>query len=73
MICFRIACKITRDVSVSLKKTGINLQADEKITNGGTTNGYDGKSTGKIKKWRIENSWGEDRNEKGFITMTTDW
>ena len=49
------------------------LQNDEEIPNGGTTNGYDATTTGKIKKWRIENSWGEDRNEKGFISMTTEW
>ncbi len=24
-------------------------------------------------KWRVENSWGEDRNEKGYLLMTTDW
>lgn len=24
-------------------------------------------------KWRIENSWGEDRNEKGYFVMTNDW
>jgi len=52
--------------------TGVHVEANEQIPNGGTTNGYDSK-TGKIKKWRIENSWGEDRNEKGFITMTTEW
>ena len=45
----------------------------EGILNGGMTNGHDTKTTGKIKKWRIENSWGEDRNEKGFISMTTEW
>lgn len=24
-------------------------------------------------KWRVENSWGEDRNEKGYLVMTNDW
>jgi len=28
---------------------------------------------GKVTKWRIENSWGEERNEKGYLTMTNDW
>jgi len=26
-----------------------------------------------ITKWRVENSWGEDRNEKGFLIMTNEW
>lgn len=26
-----------------------------------------------MKKLRVENSWGEDRGEKGFIAMTADW
>lgn len=24
-------------------------------------------------KFRVENSWGEDRGEKGYLTMTSDW
>lgn len=24
-------------------------------------------------KWRVENSWGEDRNAKGYISMTNEW
>jgi aminopeptidase C len=26
-----------------------------------------------VTKWRVENSWGEDRNEKGYLLMTTPW
>jgi bleomycin hydrolase len=53
--------------------TGVHIEDEEAIPNGGTTNGCDAKTPGTIKKWRIENSWGEDRNEKGFISMTTEW
>lgn len=24
-------------------------------------------------KWRVENSWGEERGDKGYLMMTTDW
>ena len=24
-------------------------------------------------RWRVENSWGDDRGDKGFLLMTTDW
>jgi len=27
----------------------------------------------KVVKWRVENSWGEDRGEKGYLMMTSDW
>jgi len=28
---------------------------------------------GKTTKWRIENSWGDDGGEKGYLVMTDDW
>lgn len=24
-------------------------------------------------KWRVENSWGDDRGDKGYLAMTDDW
>ena len=28
---------------------------------------------GKTQKWRIENSWGDEGGEKGYLVMTDDW
>jgi bleomycin hydrolase len=28
---------------------------------------------GKPRKWRVENSWGKDRGDEGFFTMSDDW
>jgi len=33
----------------------------------------DGTENGKVVKWRVENSWGEDRGSKGYLIMTDDW
>ncbi|XP_045172452.2 bleomycin hydrolase-like isoform X2 [Mercenaria mercenaria] len=42
--------------------TGVNLQNVEKTD-----------ETPKADKWRVENSWGNDRGDKGYLVMTDDW
>lgn len=27
----------------------------------------------KTKKWRVENSWGDDKGDKGYLMMTDEW
>ncbi len=31
------------------------------------------QADGKPTKWRVENSWGDDRGEKGYLVMTSEW
>ncbi|KAI8871742.1 bleomycin hydrolase-like protein [Ramicandelaber brevisporus] len=34
---------------------------------------YVDESTGKPKRWRVENSWGGERGDNGYFTMADDW
>lgn len=34
---------------------------------------FNKKQNGELSKFRVENSWGEDRGEKGYLIMTKDW
>jgi bleomycin hydrolase len=31
------------------------------------------KDTKQPRKWRVENSWGDDRGEKGYLLITQEW
>jgi bleomycin hydrolase len=62
-------------LSVALKKliiisvTPFNAMAHLKINLWRIDSQADGKTT----KWRVENSWGDDRGEKGYLLMTQKW
>jgi len=67
--------------------TGFRVDNYETIPNGKANNGedqeivedkdgieeIDDKIHEKITKWRVENSWGEDKHEKGYLAMTNEW
>jgi len=74
-------------MSHAMVLTGFRVENYESIPNGKTTNGLDhadaekhdstteedDKIHEKITKWRVENSWGEDKHEKGYLAMTNEW
>lgn len=31
------------------------------------------QNEGKIKQFRVENSWGDDQGQKGYLLLTADW
>ncbi len=46
---------------------------DSKMTHAMLFTGVDLASTGKSKKWRVENSWGDKGGDKGYDIMTDPW
>jgi bleomycin hydrolase len=35
--------------------------------------GVDTSETGNTTKWLLENSWGKEKGNEGFLTMTDEW
>ncbi|MBN2367325.1 MAG: C1 family peptidase [Calditrichaeota bacterium] len=60
-------------VKFGMDKKARILTFDSGSTHGMALMGIDTTSDGKPSKWLLENSWGKDRGEKGYLTMTDEW
>ncbi|KAK6544801.1 hypothetical protein TWF694_001483 [Orbilia ellipsospora] len=64
--------KLAFDTSPGLNKAERLLVKESQVTHAMVLHGVHivgGKST----KWKVQNSWGEDKGEKGWFVMTDDW
>lgn len=52
---------------------GESLMTHAMVFTGVNLPDIDGEKTPKADKWRVENSWGGDRGDKGYLVMTDDW
>ena len=60
------------NVQTGLDKANRLLYGDSLMTHAMVLTGCHVENE-KIVRWRVENSWGEDRGEKGYLMMTSDW
>lgn len=60
------------DVNLGLNKAQRLLYGDSEMTHAMVFSAIH-QEEDNVTKWRVENSWGEDRNEKGYLMMTTNW
>ncbi|CAL8091222.1 unnamed protein product [Orchesella dallaii] len=61
------------DVANVLKKSERMLYGESKMTHAMVFTAVSVDDNGVPTKWRVENSWGEDRGEKGYLVMSADW
>ncbi|XP_050543304.1 bleomycin hydrolase isoform X2 [Daktulosphaira vitifoliae] len=61
------------DVSVPMSKAERMLYGESAMTHAMVLTGVNLNNGGEPNKWRVENSWGEDRGDKGYLMMTTEW
>ncbi len=53
-------------------KAGRLLYGESRLTHAMVFTGVN-LTNGKPTRWKVENSWGEDRGEMGYFTMSNDW
>jgi len=60
------------DVQTGMDKASRLVYGDSLMTHAMVLTGCHVEESG-VARWRVENSWGEDRGEKGYLLMTSDW
>jgi bleomycin hydrolase len=60
-------------VDFGMNKKERILTYESGSTHGMSLTGVNILADGTIDKWLLENSWGEDKGHKGFLTMTDEW
>lgn len=66
---------LTFGVQLNLDKADRLRYGESAMTHAMTITGVDldEENEGKANKWRIENSWGDESGDKGYLCMTDGW
>ena len=60
-------------VKFGMDKTARILTLESGSTHGMALMGVDTSESGVTTKWLLENSWGKEKGNEGFLTMTDSW
>lgn len=61
------------DIQVTLPKADRLIYGESAMTHAMVFTAVSVNEDGKSTKFRVENSWGEDRGDKGYLVMSSDW
>ncbi|XP_075227810.1 bleomycin hydrolase [Lycorma delicatula] len=61
------------DVSISINKAERMIYGESQMSHAMVLTAVTIDEDLQAVKWRVENSWGDDRGDKGYFLMTTDW
>lgn len=65
---------LTFGVQLNLNKADRLRYGESAMTHAMTITGVDlNEETGEALRWRIENSWGDESGDKGYLCMTDKW